>query len=300
MTEERRPIPLKRLPRTGAVRPLALLAPALIVVLVLFGGGLILGLPQSLGYLPAAGMSKISLKHFQRVLFDPDFFSSLGLTLYVAGVSTLIAAALSLLAAMALVESPRWLLFIFQIPLTVPHLVIAIAMAFLLAPSGMVARLFQNLGWISGPGDFPLLINDPFCIGILLTYVWKEIPFMTLMILSALKNSGMEMLDVGRTLNAGPWQRFRYILLPILLPSLGAAGLIVFAYTFGAFEVPYLLGQTYPMSLPVWAYRNYSDVDLAARPEGIAIGIVIAVGVTGCIIASQRLARGQKRRGTVF
>ena len=154
------------------------------------------------------------------------------------------------------------------------------------------------LGLINTSSDFPLLTNDRLGIGIIATYVWKEIPFITLMLLSVLRNAGVDLLDVGRTLKANRWQRFRYILLPMMLPSLLASSLIVFAYTFGAFEVPFLLGQTYPMLLPVWAYKSYSDVDLVARPEGIAIGILIAAIVALSIVLSHIIARiAQRQRG---
>jgi putative spermidine/putrescine transport system permease protein len=154
------------------------------------------------------------------------------------------------------------------------------------------------MGLIETSSDFPLLVNDRFGLGIILAYVWKEIPFITLMIFSVLRNAGgMELLDVGKTLNATRWQRFRYILWPMIFPSLTAASLIVFAYTFGAFEVPFLLGQTYPMTLPVLAYKHYADVDLMARPEGIATGIIIACIVALSIVISQVSVRLAKQRG---
>ena len=157
----------------------------------------------------------------------------------------------------------------------------------------MATRLMQRSG-------FPLMINDVWGIGIIATYVWKEIPFITLMILSVLEGVGNDLLQVGKTLHADRWQRFRHIILPTIFPSLGAACLIVFAYTFGAFEVPYLLGRTYPMTLPVWAYRNYSDVDLMARPEGIATGIVIAAVVCLSIACSQAFIQMARRRGVIL
>ncbi|MFZ0241484.1 MAG: ABC transporter permease subunit [Desulfobacterales bacterium] len=280
-----------------------LLGPALALVLLLFGGGLALGFLQSLGYLPAAGMQAFSLQHFENILTDPDFFKSLGLTLYISAVSTAIAGMLSIPAALFLIglKGPRRLVdVVFQVPLTVPHLVVATSAVFLLAPSGLIARGLQGAGFIAGAAEFPLLINDPWCIGILVTYVWKEVPFITLMILAVLKNTGTELLEAARTLKAGRWQRFRYIVLPTIFPSLGAACFIVFAYTFGAFEVPYLLGQTYPMALPVWAYRNYSDIDLMARPEGIATGLVIAAVVIAAIVVSQALTRAARRRGIII
>ena len=291
----------RSLPRPAAT--IGLLAPALAVVGVLFGGGLALGLVQSLGYLPAAGMSALSADHFARVLADPDFFKSLAFTFYLALASTLVALAVGVAAALALnrlAGRSRAIQFIFQIPLTVPHLVIAIAVAFLLAPSGLLARGLQGLGLLPSGVAFPLLVNDPWGVGIMAAYVWKEVPFIALMVLAVLQSSGAELLEVGRTLKADRWQRFRYITLPIIFPSLGAAGLIVFAYTFGAFEIPYLLGQTYPMMLPVWAYKAYSDVDLLARPEGIAAGLVIAGVVTAAVALAQGLTQAARRRGAVL
>jgi putative spermidine/putrescine transport system permease protein len=228
---------------------------------------------------------------------------SLALTFYIAAGSTFIAALLSICSALVLVQLAqryRAVHFIFQIPLVVPHLVIAIALMFLLAPTGLLARLAVAVGMIDGSAEFPLLINDPWGLGIMATYVWKEIPFITLMILAVLRNSGAELVQVGQTLRAGPWQRFRFIILPLIFPSLGAAAMIVFAFTFGAFEVPYLLGQTYPMLLPVWAYKNYSDVDLLARPEGIAAGLLIAIIVALAVVLSQLLTQWARRRGVVL
>ena len=49
------------------------------------------------------------------------------------------------------------------------------------------------------------------------------------------------------------------------------------AFTFGAYEIPALLGAHYPASLPVLAYRKFTDVDLASRPEAIAISMIIAI-----------------------
>lgn len=221
--------PLGQGRKTSPACLLLLLGPALIIITVLFGGGLTLGFFQALDYLPGQGFDQIGLQHFTHVLQDPDFFNSLGISLYISITSTLIAAAVSV---------------------------------------------------------------------VLFVYNWKEIPFITFMLLAVLKNVGSELDEVGATLNGSKTQRFRYITLPIISPSLGGACLIVFAFTFGAFEVPYLLGRTYPMALPVWAYKNYSDIDLLARPEGIAIaiGMILAAIITMTIIFSQLLLQFSRNR----
>lgn len=279
-----------------------LLGPSLTLILLLFGGGLTLGLFQALGYTPAEGMASITFDHFGAIFTDPDFGGSVTLTLYISLTSTIIAAVVSIITALAIVSwaaTNRIVNFILQIPLTVPHLVIAISFILLLSPSGIFSRSLIFFGFISSTTAFPLLVNDDYHVGIIAVYVWKEIPFITFMLLSVLTNLGPELNEVGATLNGSKLQRFQYITLPIIAPSLGAACLIVFAFTFGAFEVPYLLGKTYPISLPVWAYKNYSDIDLLARPEGIAIGLIIAAIITLSIILSQLLIQFSRKRRVI-
>jgi putative spermidine/putrescine transport system permease protein len=102
--------------------------------------------------------------------------------------------------------------------------------------------------------------------------------------------------DVARTLGAGAWQRFWYVVFPVISPSVVAASLLVFAFTFGAFEVPYLLGKSYPTMLPVVAYNEYREIDLAARPAAMTINVLIAL-ITGTAAALYlRLARDLGRR----
>ena len=284
--------------RVSLTTLLYLLGPSLGITVLLFGGGLFLGFLQALGHLPSLGFNQLSLQHFQKVFTDPDFPGSLGITLYISTVSTIIAALLSIFVSLAMMKwasNSRLINFILQIPLTAPHLVVAIAILLLLSPSGFFARILNALSIVDKPSVLPLLVNDRWCIGIIIVYIWKEVPFITLMLLSILKNIGPELLEVSATLNASRQQRFFYVILPLISPNLVSSCLIVFAYTFGSFEVPYLLGQTYPTTLSVWAYRSYSDVDLLARPEGIALGLLIALVITAIILVPQLLIAFRQR-----
>ncbi len=90
---------------------------------------------------------------------------------------------------------------------------------------------------------------------------------------------------------ASRWQRFRFVILPFLMPGILSSSILVFAFTFGAFEVPLLLGQRYPSALPVLAYRSYTNVDLNARPEAMAMSVVIAVIISVLVFAYMQLTR---------
>ncbi len=268
----------------------------MLVIGVLFSGGLVAALVQSLGYLPAIGQTEVSFEAYRRVLGDEGFLDSLLLTLYVAGASTGISTVLAVLGALALRRSSgRISAVVFQLPITIPHLVAAVGIALVVSQTGLGARLAAALGLIGEPREFPALLYDPYSVGIILTYVWKEMPFIALVVLAALRGVAGELEEVAQTLGANAWQRFWYVVFPVISPGIIAASLIVFAFTFGAFEVPYLLGKSYPTILPVMAYNEYRDLDLASRPAAMAINVLIAL-ITAVIAAAYlRLARNLGR-----
>ena len=257
-----------------------MLAPALSVVLLLFGSGLLLAVLQSFGYLPFIGRTTLTLDAYRDLLGSRAFYQSLGISLWVAGVSTLLATLLGLAVALLLrrpFSGRRRALFLFQLNLPIPHLVGGVGILLLLGQSGLLARAAYAVGLIAQPADFPALIYDRFAIGIIAEYLWKETVFIALVLLGALRTIGDEWEQAAATLGASAWQRFRHVLLPLLRPSLRAASILIFAFSFGAFEIPYLLGQRFPSALPVVAYRRYTDVDLAARAEAMAIAVMLSL-----------------------
>jgi putative spermidine/putrescine transport system permease protein len=257
-----------------------MLAPAIAVIGILFGGGLIVAVMRSFNYMPIIGLTDPNLQAYTRVLGDPDFLWSFLLTFHIAFTSTLLAALIALAAAL-LIRATRHgrtlITFLFQLNLTVPHIVGAIGILYLFSQSGSFARLGHALGLIARPADFPALVFDPAAIGIILHYVWKEVPFIGLVILAQMQTIGTDHESTARTLGASRFQAFRHALLPLLLPGLTAASIIAFAFAFGAYEIPALLGASYPQALSVLAYRSFTDVDLASRPDAMAMAVIITI-----------------------
>lgn len=269
-----------------------MLAPTLIIILVLFFGSLGYGFLQSLGWQPNIGNTTISLDAYASVLFSDryreQFWSGLWLTLWVSLASTFISAVLAIACALLLRQTfvgKKLSTFLFQLNLPVPHIVIAVGMIFLFSQSGLVARGAAQLGWIQTPSEFPVLVRDSGGIGIILAYLWKEIPFFGIVVLAILQSVGEDYEDLARSLGANRWQRFRHVLLPLIMPGLLSASIIVFAFTFGTYEVPRLLGVRFPEMLPVMALEFFLNPDLNARAEGMALSMIIA-GITLLIVVA--------------
>lgn len=257
-----------------------MLLPSLLVVVVLFGGGMVVGVGQSLGYFPATGLRDWTFENYVNVISDPTFLRSLWLTFRIALISTVGSAIIAVAIVMVLryrFTGSKLTTFMFQVPLPVPHLVAASGLLVLFTQSGIFARIAAALGLIDRPAEFPVLVFDRPGVSIILTFLWKEVPFIGLVVLAILRSIGPQYEEIAQSLGAGPWQRFRYVLLPLIMPGLLSTSIIVFAFTFANYEIPLLLGVRSPTTLPVLAFRNYGDADLGLRPEAMAISVSLAV-----------------------
>lgn len=280
-------------------KPYLLLLPATGTIVLLFFGGLFDGLLKSLGYFPAIGETGFSLAAYSSLFASAAFWESLTLTARVAVLSSAISAIIGAAIAVSLFMlnqsansgSPRLWHRLFQLPLTIPHLVGGYIVVLLFMQSGFLSRIFASAGWIDEITDFPVLVNDPFGWGIILTYAWKEAPFVSLMIYPVLTRIHGSWRDVSRVFGAGSWSFIREIVLPVMLPAWTIAAFIVFVFTFSAFEVPYLLGVTYPSMLPVYSYQLYTSGTFADRPEALAVNVILAALTIGLGLVAYYFSR---------
>ncbi len=271
------------------------LAPALTIIMVLLGASLLYAGAESLGYVSVIGQNEISFDAYRAALdLNSEFWVSLGFSLWVSIASTLISSAVALALAVWLSErrgntdtlALNW-------NLAFPHLVWSVALLLFLSQSGLFSRWAASLGLISTPAEFPVLVRDRFGIGIILSYLGKEIPFLSITILSVLRSQAVGYDVVAENLGASRWQRLRYVTIPQVMPALIAGALLVFGFIFSSYEVPALLGVGYPKALPALALRFFLDPDLRARSEGMVISLIITLIVL--IVAVISLRMGERK-----
>ena len=275
-----------------------MLAPTMAVILFLFIGGLTYGALVSLGWQPIIGRTEISFEAYSNLLFSDRyasvFWQGLLLTIWVSFASTFLSAVFALATALLLRRTfigKRMATFLYQLNLPVPHVVAAIGILFLFSQSGLLSRTGAQFGLFNSPGDFPIVVKDRLGIGIILSFVWKEVPFVGVIVLAVLQSLGVDYEDLARSLGANRWQRFRYVVLPLVMPGLLSGSILVFAFTFGSFEVPAILGVRFPRTLTVTAVRFFRDPDLNARTEGMAISMIISIIVFFLVLGYMWLSR---------
>jgi putative spermidine/putrescine transport system permease protein len=260
------------------MKPYILLLPIMIVILGIFASGLIMAFIQSLGHFEAVGLHEYTLRYYKEVLNSKDFLSSLGFSLYTSLVSSIIAIVLGVLLSYSIFKTKnnnRLVESIYKLPIIVPHIVAVLLVYNILAQSGILSRMLYSIGLIKEPTQFPSLLHERNGLGIIIAYAWKEIPFVAMVTYTILSNLSHNLSEVALNLGATKRQVFFHVILPIIMPTIFSSFIIIFAFSFGAYEVPFLLGPTYPKALPVKAFIEYNNPDLTNRPYAMVINMIL-------------------------
>lgn len=278
--------------------PYILLVPQLILGVV-FIIGLGTGIIQSLGVIPAFGLTEPTLKYYKEVLTRPDLLQSLKYSMYIAFMSAFLATVTGTFLCAVLVSAGKVrgiIMRIVQIPIIVPHVVVALFIVNILSQNGILARIPANAGLITDQQQFPMLIYDRYGLGVILAYLWKEIPFIIYFVIALMANINGSLGEAATNLGANKLQAFMKVTLPLCMNTVLSGFLIIFVFALGAYELPFILGATIPKALPVLAYLEYTKPDLRARPYAMAInGILIVISLIAAVLYYILLRRSTKK-----
>lgn len=247
------------------------MVPALGLLVLLFGGALVGAVRTSVQ--PGAGgtLGAVDLSAWRTVLTDPAFGDALLFTARVTVLSTLISAILAVVVAALLRSRGGVVRGLVGLPILVPHLIAAVVAVLWLGPGGLADRLLGSL-----PVD---LVRDRAGWGIVLVYVYKEAPFLALLVLAAWDGSVAEREEAAAVLGAGRAARMRLVVWPSIRAPLAVGALIVAAFAFGSFEVPLVVGPSYPPTVAVYAL-DQTRMSLFVGQARSAVALLVAAGVS--------------------
>ncbi len=265
------------------------LGPALVILLLT--GPIAFGLAGTVlpafGFLPVLGGMELTLRHFRDLFSEPAIFTSASLSLTM-GLAT---AFISLLTVMLFIAGYAGTRAIGRVQhlvsplLSLPHAAAAFGLAFLIAPSGMLARLIspELTGW-QRPPDL-LIVNDPMGLAMMAGLIVKEIPFLLLMTLAALPQAPLPQTRMlAASLGYGRMAGFLLGLWPVIYRQIRLPVFAVIAFASSVVDVGIILGPTRPAPLAVRLVEWMDDPDLSMRNLASA-GALLQLGVTGLALA---------------
>lgn len=237
-------------------------------------------------FYPLAGILRVSFAQEgglgEEVWTQPFFWRVLWFTTWQAAASML----LTLLVGMPL----AWLFARFDfpgkglvralttIPFVMPTVVVAAAFTSLIGPSGLANGWLMQAFALDTP---PLELLQTIWI-VLLAHVFYNVSVVIRTVGSFWANLSPHYEEAAASLGANPAQRFRLITLPLLLPSVTAAGLLVFLFCFTSFGVVLILGGLRFATMEVEIYRQ--AVTLFNLPAAALLSLV-QMGLTFGVMA---------------
>jgi putative spermidine/putrescine transport system permease protein len=219
-------------------------------ILLFLSFAFILTIFQSFGLFSLIGESKLSLRHWG-VIFEQEFIDSFFFSLKVGIGSAFGTLCFAYPIALFLRKKgfgKRLLGSLVKIPLFIPALVAAFLLVNLISYHGLVNSVLIGLGLSDEPVR---MLNDEFGLGVFVIQIWKNIPFQLLIISSSLAVIRDDTEDAARNLGAGKFQVIWHITIPLSVPGILVAVVLVFIMTFGDFAITKIAGPVYPNSMSV-------------------------------------------------
>ena len=183
------------------------------------------------------------------------------------------------------------------VPWLLPLIVTGVIFRFMFqADGGAVNQLLMTLGLVHDPIQW---LNDPDLAlwTILIANIWLGVPFFTLLLYSALQDVPVEVKEAAVIDGAGPWQRLRLIIVPIILPVIEVTLLLGFVFTVKVFDLVIGLTGGGPANstqlITTWSY-NLSFQQFSFG-QGAALNNVLLVLALICAPLYLWLSRGSLR-----
>ncbi len=281
-----------------SLQSLSRLLPLLLPFLLVFGCGLGITLLQSFGLLMFSYSYDDLFFAYREVFANPWFLQSVAFSLYIAATASGLAIVLGTALAYAVWKMPgRYQRFtiIYKIPLVLPHIAVGFLAVIFLAKTGILASLAFHLGLIQSFEDFPDLLYTPAGIDLISAYIYKETPFVMVMVYAMLVRFDRRQIYTARMLGAGKLKIFFSLILPFILPAINTTFIILFIFTFGGFDLPFVLGDSYPGMVSIRVYEYFFQKDLALRPVAMAMLTLIFIFSLLFIALYLRLSAGLVR-----
>jgi spermidine/putrescine transport system permease protein len=175
---------------------------------------------------------------FGRETYRQLFYRSLEISSIVTLVTVLLAYPMAYFVAFRVERTKFIWLILLTIPFWTSYLLRVFAWKIILGYNGVINSSLMDIGIIKAPLEF--LLYNPFAVVVTLAHAWAA--FAILPIYVSLEKIDRSLLEAAADLGDGPIRRFFRITLPLSLPGVIGAAVLIFVPTTGDYVTPSLVG----------------------------------------------------------
>jgi multiple sugar transport system permease protein len=228
---------------------------------------------------------QFTTRYIERMIADRFFFPALWTTLLLIVMIIPVQFVLAIIMALVIqanLKGSGLFLYVFSIALGVSDLAVGIVWYSIFTQFGFLNSIMQGLGLIDAPITY-LSANQRhwIIIAIWLAEVWRATAIVMVIVVAGMQAISREVLEAAEVFGASLWQRIRYVILPLLRPSLQVALILRTILAFQVFAVVIVLsGGDVVTVLANETYRQYYDLRNFNLAAAYAIFILLLSMIT--------------------
>ena len=208
-------------------------------------------------------------------IYQTLMFRSLKISLIVTAVTVLTAFPIAYFLSFHVKRNKALWLFLITVPFWTSYLLRVFLWKVILGYNGVLNSTLLKIGIIDEPLTF--ILYNANAVVITLAHAWA--PFAILPIFVALEKIDRSYLEAAEDLGDSAFQRFRRITLPLAMPGIVAATLIVLIPTVGDFITPKLVGGTNGLMIANMIQIQFGKANNAPLGAALAVSSMIVVGL---------------------
>ena len=278
----------------SARRGYALISPPLIYSLVMLAAPLALVVLLSLWSQNYLELDRtFRLDNYIEATSEPLYQLLLTRSLIISGIVTIctviLAYPIAYYVAMFGGKAKSLLLLLITIPFWTSYLIRIFLWKVILGYNGVINGSLMGMGIIEEPLTF--ILYNANAVVLTLAHAWA--PFAILPIYVSLTKIDKSLLEAARDLGDNAFQRFIRVTLPLSIPGVIAATLVVFIPTVGDYVTPKLLGGTDGLMIANMIQVQFGKANNAPLGSALAIISMFTVGIIsiGFVLLSRKIGR---------
>ncbi len=214
------------------------------------------------------------LDFFQKPIYTKILFKSIRMSGMVTFVTVLLAYPMAYYIAFRVKQNKLIWLILITVPFWTSYLLRVFAWKIMLGYNGVINSGLKTLGILSEPLEF--LLYNPTAVVITLAHAWAA--FAILPIYVSLEKIDRSLLEASQDLGENTFMTFLRVTLPLSLPGVIAASLLVFIPTVGDYVTPSLVGG--PRGIMIGNIIQSMFGKAQNWPLGAAISVMSMITVT--------------------
>lgn len=242
------------------------------------------------------GTSGFTLDHFTSIFASDYYMMSIRNSLMIAVFSSLIGLVVAVLGAYAIHHATpkvkRFFINLINMTSNFQGIQLAFAFIILLGNAGVLVLIGQQMGV-----DFLANFDVYSSTGILLTFVYFQIPLATLLMYPSFDAIHQEYKEAAMLLNASQFSFWMRVGIPIVLPSIFGTFSVLFSNALAAYATPYaLMGNNYAL-LPIRISAMFTG-DVVQQVElGSALSVILLLLMSVMTVISTNLLKKMRKEG---